>query len=485
MRNLLSTKHERILTMLEMIYEKKTVSLGELAEQLNISNKTLVIYIREANHMIYPIQIKRFSENKVYLEIPFNYSIVSIYANLLQSSLEYTLLETVFFNEDYTMEELSENLQASPSTLRRSIKKINAHLKPYEFQISLAPIAIRGDEIKISNFFAHFFPEKYMFSKSLPFTKAQVEGVDLLIDLLVEHLGVPSTYPDVRRIQFSTLVILTRVQQKNLFNVGNYNSRKMDLSFLSTTETRQYFKHALKVDLTEEVIIRLLPLYFHNLIAFNYEHLLSLGDSRPDLEHLIQSFSTVLNRLSSMFNTEQQNKEKLLVVLCNVYTLQFGKPYILYDKHADFNKRFQDEYASSINLIKKTISEVFSSEEIEIHSMNSYLYIILTHWKNLYIELLKNVPTRTMGLFYNTDYEHMQLLKDEINSRLPFYYEIDIINVTNLKQLDDIGHKYELILTDIPNLEIVNSTVYCLSVNMLQNDWERLIDFHKNPSVLE
>lgn len=93
--------------------------------------------------------------------IPTNYSRTLIYSYILSDSLEFKLLETVFFLESFSTESLAEKLFISASTLRRLIKTMNKKLVKYNFYISSSPYKLIGSETAIRNFIIHLFFEKY------------------------------------------------------------------------------------------------------------------------------------------------------------------------------------------------------------------------------------------------------------------------------------------------------------------------------------
>ncbi len=79
-----------------------------------------------------------------------------IYSKILEKSLEYTLLETVFFGIVHSKEELSDILYVSETQVARVINRINHELRFFDFQIT-KQLEIVGNEGNIRDFFAVYF----------------------------------------------------------------------------------------------------------------------------------------------------------------------------------------------------------------------------------------------------------------------------------------------------------------------------------------
>ena len=73
-------------------------------------------------------------------------------------------LEFIFFNEGCQAESICKEFYISLSSLYRIISQINKVIKKqFQFEISLAPVQIIGNERDIRYFFAQYFQEKYYF----------------------------------------------------------------------------------------------------------------------------------------------------------------------------------------------------------------------------------------------------------------------------------------------------------------------------------
>lgn len=393
-------------------------------------------------------------------------------------STEYIFIEMIFLNEYYTLEEAAESLQISPSTLRRIIKKINKTLEKESIEISLLPLKITGNEARIYNFLTHYLLEKYIHDEDFPFSPQQKNALDTLLNSF-EQVIINISYADLRRLRIYTIIRLIRIQNNNLINFGDTSLNSfIKLPMIKNSQLETFFKETLHIKLTEQNIMQLFPIFSTGAYAFSYAHLCQLGESNDEYKNVIQHFSKIIENLSNTFKVKQQNKEKIILELYNVYMLQYGKPFVLYSMFSDFTKHIRSEYPNSLKLIETAIKKEFSNETIQSYSFESYIYILVTNWENLYLEMSKNVKRIKLGIFYNTGIEHMLLVKEQIIDRLPNYFQIEIIKHNNISVIRSAFEEHTVLLTNIPGIEVENTTVFCFPINVRETDWDKLMKFH-------
>ena len=88
-----------------------------------------------------------------------------IYSKILSKSLEYTLLETLFFRRVSSKDDLSDSLYISETQVSRIINRINQVISKYEFKIN-NHLDIVGNEGILEIFFC-LFAEKYNLPENL------------------------------------------------------------------------------------------------------------------------------------------------------------------------------------------------------------------------------------------------------------------------------------------------------------------------------
>lgn len=164
MRNLLSTKDQRQLRLMEtLIQNRNWMKLHELAEKLGCTERILKSDLNELRVSFPSIDIQS-SVNGIMIDLEVNTSVEDIYQYFLAHSQSFQLLEYLFFNEGLPIYRTIENLHSSNANLYRLGRNITKTLSTqFQIELSFTPSEIRGNEIDIRYFFAQYFSERYYF----------------------------------------------------------------------------------------------------------------------------------------------------------------------------------------------------------------------------------------------------------------------------------------------------------------------------------
>lgn len=481
MRTILSKKHQRALLLLEKIYEERFISIKQAASFLDISTKTLRMDIDSINIEISPISITLNASDELYLEIPLDYSIEYIYPAILSFSIEFNLIESLFLSEKHTIESLSEKLFISPSTTRRMIRSINNSLKEETIYINLKPLKIIGDEKKICNFIIHLISEKYQGQKSL-FSRTQLFVIDQIFSYISKENQLILNYPDVERLKIWIMVCIIRIKHNNfIFPTDNFKP-PFKLSSLNELVLKRLFKTVFKIELNNQVIFQIFFVFFNGQYAFNSKHLDEIAATSSEKQFLKMEIEKLIDTISSKLQIEHSNKENLLLELYNISNLQYGKPYILYDHYQMFVQNIKKNHIEFIDILISEVEAFFTKINLKNDSLNSYLYMIISHWKNLYLEIENRTPVLTIGLFYSTDIEHMTMMKDAIQFKFNNRFEIEILSDPIFKNFEKKARDKDLIITNIPGLANKELTVVCFPIYPKSSDWAKLHQFYEDHS---
>jgi transcriptional antiterminator len=140
MKELLSKKDHRQLTLIEILYRSKGWrTLSELSEELGCSLRILKDDVHDIDEEQDDFDVQT-SYQGVKLVFKPNKGIQSVYQDFLLRSKAYDLFQLIYTNENYSTEELAQLLFVSTSTLRRLIKKAREYLKKeYDISIHINP----------------------------------------------------------------------------------------------------------------------------------------------------------------------------------------------------------------------------------------------------------------------------------------------------------------------------------------------------------
>ena len=164
MRNLLSTKDQRQLRLMEtLIQHRNWMKLHELAEKLGCTERILKSDLNELRAAFPTIDIQS-SINGIMIDLNRQTSLEDIYQYFLANSQSFQLLEYLFFNEGQPIYRTIENLHSSTANLYRVGRNTTKVLSSqFQVELSFTPSEIRGNEIDIRYFYAQYFSERYYF----------------------------------------------------------------------------------------------------------------------------------------------------------------------------------------------------------------------------------------------------------------------------------------------------------------------------------
>lgn len=479
MRHILSKRHQRSLALLEKIYEERLISIKEATTFLEISTKTLRVDIASTNMEIFPIIIILNTSDGLSLEIPTDYSFEYVYTAILSFSIEFKLIESLFMSENHSIQSLSDKLFISTSTTRRMIVSINKNLEKESIHINLHPLKIIGDEKNVCNFIIHLITEKYKGAKS-PFPRTQILVVDQIFSYISKENQLNLNYPDVERLRNWIMVCIIRIKHNHFIFTTDHFSPPFKLSSLKEIVLKRLFKTIFKFELTNMVIHQMFFVFFNGNYAFNNQHLDEIIETSAEKQILKAEIEKLIDRIAYKFKIEHSNKETLLLELYNMSNLQYGQPYILCNKYHFFVQNIKEIHPIFIDILTIELEVFFSKISFKNDPLNSYLYMIITHWKDLYLELENRSPVLNIGLFYSTDIEHMTMVKDQIQFRFNKKFKIEILTYPIFKNFETNARDKDLIITDIPGLTQKELTVLCFPIYPKSSDWAKLHQFYED-----
>lgn len=478
MKKMLSKPEMRILILLEMIYFEKKISLNRAVKALRIVTRTLELDIQNINSIIAPISILKTEMNDLILNIPPNYSIEYVYTAMLKNSRHFTVIEKIFFRENYTIDTLADELFISTSTLRRTIKHINTTLEKEKILITMNPLKIIGEEYKICNLLIYLIAEKYP-ERDKPFSKIQMKTLDQLFFYIAKKNKVKLNYPDIEKIRTWTMVSLIRIRHGHFIFPNKDYEIPIDIAPLNDLMLKNLFKQVFRLDLNNRIIYQLFVVFLNGRYAFSPEHLKQLTETHPEKEILKTEIVTLIKNIALKTGLHDSNTDNLIVDIYNVSNLQFGKPYILYDKYKHFVNNLQNRYNRKL-IVTVTNETLLFLKKINVNKLavNSYMYILFTHWSNLNSLIIRYQPVLNVGIFYNTDMEHMEMIKNEIFLRFSTRFSVEILTNTTIKDFEKSARHKDLIITNISGIEQKTTKVICFSMYPKNTDWENIYRFY-------
>ncbi|MBC1565331.1 helix-turn-helix domain-containing protein [Listeria booriae] len=489
MKNCLSKQHLRHLKIINLLYTNKNMTLDKISYTLNFNSRTLRKDIEQINSYAAPIEILS-SKKGFYTYIPMNYNINYLYAAILQDSTEFSLIEEIFFNENHSIDSLSEKLFISSSTLRRTISYLNKTLKKKKIKISSQPLLLTGNEAEICNLIIHLIEEKYGIA-NIPFPKIQIGALDKILTWVAKTNAQRMDFCELNRLRLWIMVILTRVQNGHIQTKDATFPDGIDTSLLKNKVLTGLFKSVFKIELTEQVAYSLFGVFIQTKFAFSYEHLKELATKYENVKTSIERNQQLLETLSNKLEIPIENQEHILINIYNTSVLSTNlssdSSYILYNTSQALVNQITNQHPYFTDILNEALKKIFGVSEYNPSRRDTLTYILLTHWRNLSIHLQQGTPTVNVGILLDTDIEHMELIKDELHLQFDNKFNLSITEEFTLSAFKKKASMYDIIVTNIPGLSFKNNTmVVCISMFPTPLDMENLHNcYNKLTSVAQ
>lgn len=475
MRDILSKVELRQLELIEYLYENNTSTLNDLSLISGSSRKTIRHDIQELNGKISPSQIIISKDSGTFLQLDTHTSIEYIYSQFLFSSTEFLIIEYIFFQKYKTLDDLADALFISLSTLRRLINRINQSLRPCNFKIDSQKIDLIGDEKLIYNFIVRYFEEKYRNTTSI-FSEIQLNTIDQLIIYAAKEDDLDTNYPYMEKLRLWIMVILIRITNGHSYIPSQEQLDLVKTNFITNQSINQSFKATFKIDLTNIVFFQLFYCFFDKNYCRNLEELTLLAKKNDEVNIFIHSLTSFLEDIAETLSIEIENKEELVLNLFNLTPLNSGKPFILNDKYRTFITSITHDYSHFYDFITDTVSRNLLNVGIDWDedAINTFSYMLITNWNGLVQQIENNIKVFSVGLFFETDMGHVNMLREQLTYYFKNRLTFTIIDKLTLSEFKNETKNYDIILTNLFSLDISNSIVIVLSRTLTPSDLKNI-----------
>lgn len=452
MRSILSKQSQRQLRILEFLYYNDSTSLAHLSNISNVSIQTIQEDIHKINEFISPLHIESYSQYECRLIHQYEIAIDYIYSCILSNSIEFRFLEKVFFQHYDRLEEYADSLFISLSTLKRILSKINIQTKKYGFYIATNPTRIVGDEGLIRNMFVNFFREKYLV-RDYNFSAIQNKVFEQLLMSYIEPRENFKNYPDIEHTRITLYVSIIRQQNGYFYDSelidkikDRYNYKILDNSLF-----KQAVKSVFQIELTRESVVDLAYSVVSENFALDYAELIEFSEKNPILTKETEDIKLLVTNISNAINhfLTPEEFDLLILDLMNSRLSTIGETYLLYNHKHNFLVNLKKDYPLVYYFLHQhiIINDCFS--HYEQHEVENLIYVLLTHWNSLLYFIQFSFPTFKIGMFMDSDEEHIQFLVNILSKNHYSKYTFESINYLTHQDGVKKFSNYDLILTNI------------------------------------
>lgn len=479
MKKVLSIKDRRYLLILEILFNKEHLTLSHIAKIIKTSKRNLQNDIASINGFIEPMTITTSLKVGCSLVCPENYSIDYIYRCILKNSLEFSLLELVFFEKYTRLDDYADALFVSLSTIKRSIITINAAVAPLDFKISTGPIELLGNEKNICRFMMFYFREAYQ-PNQLPFSKIQIDSLNKMIRHGLSKEKNYLNYPDIYMLRLVSLISVIRIQNGHFIPDKTSIPDSVDLDTFLDFFPRSVFKSIFKIDITTEVLYRLLYPVFNDRFIQSYDRLIELSEENASIKQNILNIDSFLESISTELCISITNKEKLILELFNAIHLIMGENCVLYNQKKCFldnfihNVPYLSDYFYKLFQKASTLNRLFEPYELE-----ELAYILITHWEDFAKKIASLKPNYSVGLFMNCDVEHSEFIASTLS--LHFSNEMTFTPMTamTVKEAMKEANNFEFVITNISGLTKTAIKFVCIGLYPTPDDFQKIANAYE------
>lgn len=471
MINVLSNRHNQYFKIGKITFVKKQTKVF-LCEILEITINTLEVIIEDFNRLFYPIKLES-RNHSVTLKIPDYLSYDYFISRLLTTSLEYQILESIFFDNTYTYDQLAEKLFVSKSSLVRAIKYINIEILRFDFFIDTKPLKIIGNERNIRFFFITYFKDKYGLS-NLPFNTHEMDTIKKFYMIGTNLNGLTQSAQDQNNFLLFCVVALTRER----FGFSKTTKRAKPSTFLlnSTLEFIQnipnFIKGKNKQFLDKNFSSQIFSLFLQegflkpNFLSKKYQ--MNLFKEVKIIEFID------LIRVELGLSIE---KEKKFLLSQNIYEILFG--YLSFPSEFDFlddtYSNFYEYHSFPLpdlkNKIKNFYLQCFGQEKSIYFPF--VLFTTYTSWPFFLDQLQLKRETVKLIIYIDFDPNFGEYIKSKILTIFNGNYEVTI--KTEIENLS-IPKTTDLLITNVySGINFPKEKIVCISHFITDKDIEMII----------
>lgn len=467
MKNLLRSNERRRLKIAEILFEKDDwMTFSEISELLGSSVRMLKYDLDTFKNYFDDFTIET-SNRGVRLEFHRNKSLKTLYANVLEQSTSFNLLETIFYHEEYSTYELADLLYVSPSTLYRMINHINEVTAKYDFQVVTNPCRLIGNEDNIRSFYYKYFYEKYTI---LSWTiRSEEEIIDNFLHFFTLRTNIQMDFATYNMFKMMAIVNYIRFKHKHYVKI---NSTKINLHEVlpnldDLTESFQYFSKTLNIRIDNHFINQIFKPFLEDGFSASYERLIEKTKIHNKTAESVTYLSEMLDRLAADFNLKIPNKEQVIFGIFNSGHLEQYDPRmgcVLYNRNQSFvddiKREFPAFHQQLLNELKmyRNFISLPNSEE----GLNYLFYITYSYWKGLTLSLRKKHKKIKVLILSNRHTSHSYMLKDFIDYEFSDHLDTQIyddlyLSNTILEKLD-----FDLIVANFSLPELQTKRCICI-----------------------
>lgn len=490
LRPLLKRDSQRQLHLIETLYYSQHArSSEELAKITRCTPPALLNDIRSVNSQSDYYKIVR--KNSLYqLELKDNAALDVLYSTLLNQSMAFKVLEAIFFEECYSLSELSQKLFCSLTTIQVAMKDLQAALGTWKLTIHRRPFRLTGNETAIRHLFFLYLSEKKMARADTRFSPEFFELGDAVIHSIIENNQLSVSLAQYNRLRLSFFISLVRISKGHRISSRSLKSTSITApSQRAVTRFGPHLRRELKILYSEDIMKDSFWLLYSDLFLLSDKQKQQILKTNYSLAYHYETHYELAEKLSQMLVdplTEEQ-KEQLVTILINQHLFHAGtKEFIsvLQDRKKDCLRLLETFHAHCVYQLRNLVVEF--TEDYQLFDSPEFI-------DNYIYQIVAAVPTCLNGmkqsekpvnlLVVSTDSKMQEsLLTELLRFSIRGNYDIQQVNVQQLQDNSYLAvfEKYDIVIStstfDVPTCQTpIIAVELCPSIQSL-NKIQQLVD---------
>lgn len=209
-RDILGVSNLRHLRLIELLYACRTgLSSDQLLEELECSLSVLLKDVKLINSQQDAFRVQKY-KGLYQLKIKSHISINRLYADTIQQSPEFQIIEELLYEECENIIDLSKKLYLSPSKTQRNLKKIEGVLSETGITLQYRPLRLEGNESVIRHMYYRYFIEKSDRLGSLyrELKEFQIKAITELVNQFIQVNKLEDNYISRKRLGYNMYISL-------------------------------------------------------------------------------------------------------------------------------------------------------------------------------------------------------------------------------------------------------------------------------------
>ena len=421
MNILLSETEQNLLMLLEELTKHQDwIQDSSLSKNLNLSVEELQERLTSIEQL-FPNLLIRSAKEGTQLQFEVRNSLDPRIA-IFEQSPTYSFLNCLFFKEEQSLDQISQELMISCERVQEIIQHLNTKLpQHYDISIQHSPLNMMGAEEDIRSFYLDYFSHSYSFL-DWPFPSISEEYLTDLIQLFLKAQQVSVNLSNLRQIKYTLAINLERFKRKYFIENPTPLLTSHYSSLMQIPQFAQEIKKLAKklhFEPTKEALEQLVSTPVKSPQITNKPCNEAIGDIHQ-IQKSYRLLSQILEELSKEFHLQIANREELIWLLH--YTAQSDFLHPLSSKSLEKQKsllltNYQKEFPKLLDASQRKFQAYLAEIGLESHpsKLQELVYAFSIQGQRILVQLLQKLPKIRVLVISHLDSEHAQNLIDTLS----------------------------------------------------------------------